>query len=215
MLPGWVCLLAAVVLIAVTADVLAGGLLTRIDHAISGPMRDTGLHDSRFPHYGLYFLTWFGQRGPVLLVSVPVFALLSWRMRSLEPLLRLIVAFLALAGVVYAMKYAIGRAAPPVDRLHRSGLSYPSGHVANAILVWGLLAHQVARGLPGSRVLPALRVLSVVAPLAVVVGMTLLDYHWFTDFIGGAAVGVLLLALATVSQWSRIAERLDRSLVRR
>ena len=44
---------------------------------------------------------------------------------------------------------------------------------------------QVARWLPRT-----LRMLAVLGPIAVIVGMTLLDYHWWSDFLAGLCIGV-------------------------
>ncbi|MCW2604321.1 MAG: Phosphoesterase PA-phosphatase [Pseudonocardiales bacterium] len=187
--------------LAVTADVLAGGLLTRLDHQISHLTRDDwGLRFRAWPRRGLRVLTVFGQRGPVLIVAVPFVAWLAWRIRRVEPLLRLLAALVVLTASVYAIKFGIGRNAPPADVLHtKSGQSFPSGHVANAILVWGLLTWLAARhtaAIP-KRVAAALNVVRIAGPLLVVLGMTLLDYHWLTDFIAGAALGVVLLWIVT------------------
>lgn len=194
-------LLSLAVVAAVTADVLAGGLLTRLDHHLSHLTRDDwGLRYRSWPRRGLRLLTLFGQRGPILIVALPFAAWLAWRVRSIEPVARLVVALILLAGSVYALKYGIGRSAPPTDGLRvAGGQSFPSGHLANAVLVWGLvawLAHRYARAVP-ARLIAALDVVRFAGPVLVVVGMTLLDYHWLTDFIAGAALGVVLLRLAT------------------
>lgn len=194
---------------AVTADVLAGGLLTRLDHQISHLTRnDWGLRFQTWPRRALRVLTLFGQRGPILVAAVPFAAWLAWRLRRPEPLLRLVAALAMLAVVVYAMKLGIGRSAPPVDALRTdSGQSFPSGHLANAVLVWGLLAWLGARhaGVVPHRLAVALDILRVAGPALVLVGMTLLDYHWLSDFVAGAAIGVVLLWIAT---WP--VPRLDR-----
>lgn len=199
--PVWTVLACIAIVIAVTADVLAGGLLTRLDHQISHLTRDDwGLRFRTWPRRGLRVLTLFGQRGPILIVAAPLVLWLAWRTRRVEPLARLLAALVLLAGSVYALKFGIGRDAPPTDGLHTAtGQSFPSGHLANAVLVWGLLAWLAARN---ASVVPALaaRALSVVriaGPALVVVGMTLLDYHWLSDFIAGAALGVVLLWIVT------------------
>lgn len=199
--PVWAVLVSVVLVAAVTADVLAGGLLTRLDHQISHVTRDVwGLRFRTWPRRGLRFLTLFGQRGPILFVALPFAAWLAWQARRIEPLVRLVAALVLLAGSVYALKFAIGRNAPPVDGLHTAaGRSFPSGHLANAVLVWGLLAWLAVRN--GSvvprRAAAALDIVRVAGPALVVVGMTLLDYHWLSDFIAGAALGVVLLWVVT------------------
>jgi hypothetical protein len=62
---------------------------------------------------------------------------------------------------------------------------------------------------PWPRIIDVLR---WVAPFAVAVGMTLLNYHWLSDFVGGAAVGVLALAVASWPGWTSLAHRIDSRL---
>lgn len=206
----WVVLGAVAIAAAVTADVLAGGLLTRVDHHVSHVTRDVwGLRFRTWPRRGLTLLTYFGQRGPILFVALPFTGWLAWRVRRVEPLARLIAALVLLAVAVYGVKFGIGRDAPPVDALHTStGQSFPSGHLANAVLAWGLLAWLAARhaGVVPQRLVAALDVVRLVGPVLVVVGMTLLDYHWLSDFIAGAAIGLVLLWIVT---WP--IPRLDRA----
>ena len=173
------------------------------------------LHDNRLPGSLIYLLTFFGQRGPVLIVTVPTVAYLVWRARSVEPLLRYAVALVALTVVVYGLKDAVGRTAPTLDLVRTSaGASYPSGHVANAVLMWGLL-WWLAREAARDRMLTAvLVVVWVLGPVCVVVGMTLLDFHWISDYIAGAAIGAILLALVTHPVWRDCARPIDRRFAR-
>lgn len=203
--PWWLALIGVAVAIAVLADVLNGGLLVSLDHAISRGMVDVGLRET-WAYQAIYPLTWFGQRAPVLVVALGLTGWLSYRARSAEPLIRLAIALLLLTVVVYALKYGVGRDAPPADALHSGagGTSFPSGHVANAILVWGLLAWLCARD-ARSRPVPlpwhlpeVVSVVRLAGPLAVVLGMTLLNFHWLSDFLAGAGIGVALLWAVTL-----------------
>jgi membrane-associated phospholipid phosphatase len=113
------------------------------------------------------------------------------------PLVRVLVALALLTGVIYAFKYGMGRTAPayPGSFFHRDGTSFPSGHVANAVLMWGLARWQaVEYGLP-ARLQRLFWGLSLVAPLLTGLAMVSLNFHWTTDAVVGAAVGVLLLGV--------------------
>jgi membrane-associated phospholipid phosphatase len=189
---------------------MSGGVLTSLDHRVSTEMRQLGLRQSRIGYDLIYPLTWFGQRGPVLLVAVPLALWMSWRTRAWEPIARLTAALALLTIAVYAGKYGFGRSAPPMDAVRTAhGQSFPSGHLANSILVWGLLAWLAAKyaaeARPAlSRLATVLNWVRVLGPICVVVSMTLLDFHWISDFIAGAAVGIVLLWIVTAALPGRI-----------
>jgi membrane-associated phospholipid phosphatase len=90
---------------------------------------------------------------------------------------------------------------------HQHGASFPSGHVANAVLMWGVARWQaVEYGLPPG-VQRSFWVLSVFGPIVTGLAMVSLDFHWVTDAVVGGAVGILLLGVvhgldaALLSRW--------------
>ena len=208
--PWWLLGLAAVVTAAVTADLLTRGWLERLDLRISEVVSSWNLR-----HSDGYWLVWVftqaGGRGFILLVLAGLVGWLWWRERTLLPLARVVLALALLTGVVYAFKWGMGRTAPayPGSFFHRDGASYPSGHVANAVLMWGVARWQVVQfGLP-DRVQRLAWLLSLLGPVATGVAMVTLDFHWFTDAVVGATVGLLLLGVvhlldaAVLSRWGR------------
>ena len=128
------------------------------------------------------------------------------------PLLRVVVALALLTVVVYAVKDGTGRTAPeyPGSFFFRAdGASFPSGHVANAVLMWGVARWQaVEYGLP-PRISGAFWWLSVLGPVITGLAMVSLNFHWLTDAVVGAAVGILLLGVVhaldalVLSRWVR------------
>ena len=114
-------------------------------------------------------------------------------------------------GLMQALKYSFARDRPPVeDRLlNIDTFSFPSGHAANAVLMWGVARWQaVEYGLP-LRVQHVFWWLSVVGPVATGVAMVSLDFHWVADAVVGAAVGIVLLGVVhaldelVLSRWVR------------
>jgi membrane-associated phospholipid phosphatase len=209
--PVWLVGLACLVLLLTTLDVAHQGALTVFDHAVSRRMVQWGVRTHTWSRRPVYVLTLFGQRGTVLVLTVPIVGYLVWRARSIEAAVRYVVALLALTAAVYALKDAVHRTAPPTDLLHvSSGASFPSGHLANAVLIWGLLWASARELDPNLVLTRALNVVRIVGPICVVIAMTLLDYHWISDFIAGGCVGVILLAVVTHPGWRRLAVRLDR-----
>jgi len=84
--------------------------------------------------------------------------------------------------------------------------SYPSGHVVNAIVWWGVIVLLI-------RQIPALsarlsargeRWLRIGAPIIVICTTTYLGFHWLTDDVGAVLLGVFTWRLFLRLPWSRI-----------
>jgi membrane-associated phospholipid phosphatase len=195
--PWWLLVLAALVTLAVTVDLLAGGRLERMDVAVSDVVKGWDLR-----HSDAYWVVWLftqaGGRGAILIVLTGLVVWLAVRQRTLVPLRRVLLALAMLSAVVYAFKWGTGRTAPAFPGSffhHDDGASYPSGHVANAVLMWGVARWQAVEfGLPAWAQRTAW-LLAVLGPLATGVAMVALDFHWVTDAVVGAAVGILLLGV--------------------
>jgi hypothetical protein len=187
-------LLAAVAVVAwVTVDVLSGGPWTRLDHRVSRHILDLGLRQAPWPKNGVFVLTMFGGRGEIVVVLGGFCVVVSWLRRSWQPVIRFVTAIVILSVIVFAFKYGVGRTAPWHDRLHAGGTSYPSGHVPNAILTWGLVAWIAADYCVVRWLRVTLDVMRFAAPAFAFAGMLLLDYHWLSDLVAGVAFGIVLL----------------------
>lgn len=156
----------------------------------------------RFPEWfhPLHTYVLLGQRGPSTLVALPWFAWRSWKSRSIRPLLTLAVALVLLNLSVGVVKIATGRRGPSATHHAHSvfmgGDIFPSGHVSNTVVLYGVIA-MLAVGYRRA-------VAGAAAVVAVTVGLSTiyLDTHWLTDVIGGWIAGSLVLvALPTVLPW--------------
>jgi undecaprenyl-diphosphatase len=209
--PWWLMLVALLVGGLVTADLLAGGVLERLDLRLSEIIGGWGLRDSAAYPF-VWAVTQLGGRATILIVLAVLVSHLAWRRRTWAPLLRVLLALGTLTVGVYAIKHGTGRTAPGhPDELffHVDGASFPSGHVANAVIMWGVARWlAVEYGLP-ARVQRAFWWLSVAGPVATGVSMVSLDFHWLTDAVVGGAVGILLLGVVhgldavVLSRWVR------------
>jgi membrane-associated phospholipid phosphatase len=209
--PWWLVVGALLVGGVVTADLLTGGILERMDLRVSEIVSDWDLsHSAAYPF--IWAVTQLGGRGTILVVLAGLVGYLAWRRHTLLPVVRVLVALALLTVAVYAVKHATGRTAPAFPGsffFHEDGASFPSGHVANAVLMWGVARWQaVEYGLP-MRVQRTFWVLSIAGPFATALAMVSLDFHWVTDAVVGAAVGVSLLGVvhaldaAVLSRWVR------------
>ena len=154
-------------------------------------------------------LNYLGQGGQLLMpVTIVLAGLLAWRRRSIRPLLVFAAAFVLTYLTIGPSKLWFDRAAPHFTGPDRAelfnpaatgsaALSYPSGHVANALVWYGVIALLLGRLITLSpRVQVALRVLP---PAIVFTTTTYLGFHWLTDSVAGLLLGVLLTRL--MSRW--------------
>jgi membrane-associated phospholipid phosphatase len=120
------------------------------------------------------------------------------RFKTWRPVNLGLLAFLALNAVVGAFKYALGRTKPRLglDILHAGGMSYPSGHASNAILIWGVIAYLLYRYAHINRYRGRLASAAVgVLALTVCTVSLIRNTHWFSDLFGGLLLGSALLVL--------------------
>jgi membrane-associated phospholipid phosphatase len=120
-------------------------------------------------------------------------------LRSVSGIALLIVAiFISLNVVVGSFKYALGRTKPRegFDLLHAGGMSYPSGHASNAILIWGIIAYLIYRYAHVDRYRGRLASAAVgLLAITVCVVSLVRNTHWFSDLFGGLLLGAALLVL--------------------
>ncbi|SEO10605.1 Membrane-associated phospholipid phosphatase [Actinacidiphila rubida] len=162
-------------------------------------------------HAFLDYFVVLGQRGPTAVMVLAWLGWRSWRHRTLHPLLVLGSSLLLLNITVGAVKYGLGRLGPHYattvgsSEMFAGGDIFPSGHTANAVVTWGVLAYL-------ARTQRAQRIGSVIsALLALGVGATTvyLGTHWVSDVLLGWAAGLLILlalpwfepAMARMEDW--------------
>jgi membrane-associated phospholipid phosphatase len=210
--PSWWLMAAALVVGSMaTADLLTRGRLERLDVAVSETVDGWNLVDS--PGYPpVWVLTQVGGRGAILVVLAGLVAYLAWRRGTWVPLFRVLLALALLTAVVYGIKDGTGRTAPEYPGsffFHADGASFPSGHVANAVLMWGVARWQAVEFRLPPPVQRAFWWLSVAGPVVTGLAMVSLNFHWVTDAVVGAAVGILLLGVVhaldavVLSRWVR------------
>jgi hypothetical protein len=187
---------ALVFFVLITVDVLAGGPLTHLDRSVSDWARSTGLVGPGWERPGRRIADWLVNFGDREVAGIIVIVAIGWicaRARTLMPLVRLAVLAGLTASVVLALKYGVGRPAPSGVDGPEAFRSYPSGHMATAVVLWGTLYSVVAEYPRYAVSRQVAWLLSWLAPLMVMVGMVLRDYHWVTDLVASAALCTVLL----------------------
>ncbi|MGH3413326.1 MAG: phosphatase PAP2 family protein [Marmoricola sp.] len=146
-----------------------------------------------------------GQQVNLTVLAV-VAITLAWRRLSWRPIL---LAIMAEAGFYSTglLKILFARPAPYIGGGHdpdffdgglltmgRDGISYPSGHAAEAVLVYGAVVYLLTTyGHLSSRAVRAVRWAYAAVVVNAVAVAFLLGYHWVTDLVGGLLFGALLL----------------------
>jgi len=132
-----------------------------------------------------------GQRAPSTLVALPYIAWRAWRARSPQPLVLIATALLVLNLSVGVVKVLTGRIGPIYTHnahdVFAGGNIFPSGHVSNTVVLYGVLAMLAVRHRRFA--------IGAGAVITVTVGLCTLylNTHWFSDVVGGWLAGGLVL----------------------
>jgi membrane-associated phospholipid phosphatase len=123
---------------------------------------------------------------------------LARRRRSWEPVVLAVGGVLAVNFVVGVLKLltARGNARVGDPGFFENGILFPSGHAANAVMIYGLATY-LARSFHGKDTRTARFLLGLtwfVSASMVVVGLYF-QWHWFTDLIAGFLVAGALLRM--------------------
>ena len=196
---------------------LAAGHLLSFDAAVSDWMDG---HRPAAIYWPARVLNYLGQGGQVLMpVAILLAAAVTWRTRSIRPLIVFAAAFVLTYVTIGPLKIWLQRAAPRFegpDRTHlfnefavgNLGMSYPSGHVANALIWYGviaLLTNALLRSLNRPALSPrALLIFRILPPAIVFCTTTYLSFHWITDSIAGLFLGLILTRLMARVPWDSV-----------
>jgi membrane-associated phospholipid phosphatase len=182
--------------VLVTLDVINQGLLYRFDQYLADVDRPklTGFTNFlvlRVDDLGLRWVT-----ASILLITA---TLISRRFKSWRPLNLSFLSLIFLNVFVGAAKIGFGRCKARENFdvcMFTDGMAYPSGHISNALLTWGLFAYIIFRYTHRAP-FEGLKLYWLVAVLTLAVGIASLirNTHWFTDLLGGMFLGGAILVL--------------------
>jgi undecaprenyl-diphosphatase len=146
----------------------------------------------------LHVLDRIGQRA-VCLPILAVATLVACRHReSWRPAVVVVLSVFSLNLFVLIFKVLLGRGQPEAadPAFFVGGMAYPSGHTANIVLVYGLVAYVLSRYRNVSLVwVRTLWALVALLSLTMVLTSLTLNWHWFADLIAGLLIGGVTLQL--------------------
>ena len=179
----------------ITQQVLANGWLRRFDEWIYN--RDFLLVTPGKTPTLVMLVDDLGLRSVTAIFLLVTAFFISRRFKSWRPINLSILSLVALNLFVGASKLLFGRTKPSTGFdlfFTDSGLSYPSGHAANALLTWGILAYLIFRyshkePFEGFRLTWFVSIVTTGVCLASLYRNT----HWFSDLLGGLFIGAALL----------------------
>lgn len=201
---------------AITAALAAGGPLVELDLAVH---HWSAGHRPPVAEVVAGGLNRLGQGAVFLAVSWVLAEWLGLRLRSVWPVLYVLAASVMLVPTVLAVKWVTERGAPgslllpPERTVSLTGplpageyaAGYPSGHVVNAVVWYGVMLLLVTALLRVDRrpvPSPALRLAVRVVPVVGVLGATTyLSFHWLTDALAGLALGLAIDRALRLVPW--------------
>jgi undecaprenyl-diphosphatase len=127
--------------------------------------------------------TVIGSTVTVIVLTAIGCLVLAWRGHGIRLPLFLVAAVLGETLLFLIAQQGFHRPRPPVLRLDPAAptASFPSGHTAATVALWGGLALGMARTHPGHTLLALARVLAVALPVFVLFTRLYRGMHWPTD----------------------------------
>jgi membrane-associated phospholipid phosphatase len=182
--------------VLVTLDILNKGLLYKADQFIADLERPKF---EGFSNFIILRIDDLGLRWFTASILIITAALISKRFKSWRPLNLSVLSLVFLNVFVGAAKIGFGRCKAKEDFdlcMFTDGMAYPSGHISNALVTWGLFAYIIFRYTHRAP-FEGLKLYWLVALVTIAVGVVSLlrNTHWFTDLLGGMFLGGAILVL--------------------
>ncbi len=175
-------------------DVVSRDPLTVLDQAVFTTLQ--GLRTDWFDSV-MVTITELGSAA----VAIPVIATVAVVL-GLARCWRTLGYWLAAAGfeqvLVWILKLTVGRARPTSVYTGIEQFSFPSGHAASSIVLYGFLAYLLARGKSNRQKL-VIALLATLAVLLISFSRIYLGAHWMSDVLGSLTLGGAWVAILSIA----------------
>ena len=147
----------------------------------------------------LRVITWLGSTAVIVPLGVIAGVFFVLRRRRWQPLALLAAAVAGAVSLYDIVKPLIGRPRPPpaIWIGHYSGAAFPSGHAAQSVAFYAMLAIVLGAG-RSPRAKTVLWSAAALVALAVGGSRIYLGAHWLTDVLGGYALGACWVAIVVI-----------------
>lgn len=201
-------LLTGILFLIVMFSVITHNSLTELNYPIFHLLHSirTSLGDDV-----MILITFLGDKKVVLPTAGFVFALLLARQHGRAAWHWFLLMFIT-AGSVFVFKHLVPSIRPAGLFNQATTGSFPSGHVALAITVWGFLAVLLTHDEYRDKKHIAYSIVALITVL-VAFARLYLSAHWLTDVIGGVFLGLTCLQLIILSFRREISEHEPKSLL--
>ena len=136
------------------------------------------------------WITTLGAGPTVLLVVLVATALLATDERRRALIRPLWLVYLGMEATVWATKYAVGRIRPDfISAASATSPSFPSGHSAGSLAIYGFLAYVIALRVTRARHRAVVLLFAAVMVLAIGLSRIFLSLHFVSDVVAGYVIG--------------------------
>jgi membrane-associated phospholipid phosphatase len=140
--------------------------------------------------------TWLAETPTVVVLGVAT-ALVLAKLRRFHDVALVVGALLVEIATYLVTVLAVDRPRPAHGLETRFTGSYPSGHVAAAVVLYGLLAYLVAKRVRSNVARALVFCIPVLVAVAVATSRLYREMHHFSDVVAGALIGVGALVVAS------------------
>jgi len=180
--------------VLIALDVILDGAFVKFDQAVHS--WSLGWHTPLWDKI-IFGITHLGNLGTMLLYSVIILLLLFWK-KAWKEMRFYAVGMLGSAALFSGIKELVDRPRPSsyIGDFHQHGYSFPSGHstmsMTFVLLLFFLFYSKVSGGYR-----TALVVFCILFPVLIGFSRIYLGVHYFSDVMGGFALGIFWVMLMT------------------